>query len=119
MLKREVKSFGYAIKGIAGAFRTEKHLQFHLLAAIAVTALGFWVKLNATEWCIIIICIAMVFVAELFNTAIEKLVDLVSPEYNRTAGLVKDVAAGAVLVASVASAIVGLIIIANKLCNFC
>lgn len=115
MLKRELKSFGYAIKGIASAFRTEKHLQFHLLAAVAVTVLGFWVKLNATEWCIIMICIAMVLVAELFNTAIEKLVDLVSPEYDRIAGLVKDVAAGAVLIASIASAVIGVIIIGSKL----
>lgn len=116
MLKREVKSFGYAIKGLASAFGTEKHLQFHLLAAVAVTVIGFWVQLNTTEWSVIIICIAMVFVAELFNTAIEKLVDLVSPEYNKTAGLVKDVAAGAVLIASVAAAVVGVIIIGSKFC---
>ncbi|MES2691589.1 MAG: diacylglycerol kinase family protein [Bacteroidota bacterium] len=117
MLKREVKSFGYAIKGVISAFKSEKHLQFHLLAAAAVTALGFWLKLNTIEWSIIIICIAMVFVAELFNTAIEKLVDLVSPEYNKTAGLIKDVAAGAVLLASIAAAIVGVLVIGNKCCT--
>lgn len=115
MLKREVNSFTYAIRGIISAFKTEPHLRFHLFAAVLVVGVGFWVNLDANEWSIIAICIAMVFAAELFNTAIEKLTDLVSPAYNKTAGLVKDVAAGAVLVVAIAAVLVGLLIIAPKL----
>jgi diacylglycerol kinase (ATP) len=115
MFKQEVKSFGYAIKGFLAACKTETHLKFHVLAAVMVTALGFYVKLNAIEWCIIVLCIASVIAAELFNTAIEKVVDLVSPNYHKTAGFIKDVSAAAVLVLSVAAAIVGCIIFINKL----
>lgn len=70
----------------------------------------FFFGITRTEWIVIILCIGVVIAAELFNTAIEKLVDLVSPERHPIAGQVKDIAAGAVLVCAVAAAIIGIII---------
>lgn len=115
MLKREIRSFGYAFRGLASAFRSEPHLRFHLLAAVAVVAAGCWFGLTRTEWCVVVLCIASVFAAELFNTAVEKLVDLVSPGYNKTAGLVKDLASAAVLITAAGAAIAGGVIFWDKL----
>lgn len=92
------RSFGYAFKGIGILFRTQVNAQIHLLAALVITVMGFWLKLTPWEWCVIVVCMAMVLLAEALNTAVEFLVDLVSPDYHPLAGKVKDVAAGAVLI---------------------
>ena len=88
----------------------EQNLSFHLIASVIVIIAGFVLGITRTEWMIIALCIGVVIAAELFNTAIEKLVDLVSPERHPIAGQVKDIAAGAVLICAAAAAIVGLII---------
>ena len=75
-----------------------------------VTVCGFYFGITPTEWCIVVICFGVVLAAEGFNTAIERLVDLVSPGFHPIAGDVKDVAAGAVLICAIAAAIVGSII---------
>ena len=72
---------------------------------------------HSTEWCIVVICFGVVLAAEGFNTAIERLVDLVSPEFHPVAGDVKDVAAGAVLICAIAAAIIGCIIFVPYLMN--
>lgn len=109
-LKKQLRSFGYAWKGIQSCVGKEQNLSFHLIAAMAVIIAGIVLGITRTEWIMVVMCIGTVIAAELFNTAIEKLVDLVSPERHPVAGRVKDIAAGAVLICAVAAAIIGLII---------
>lgn len=108
--KKQLRSFGYAWKGIRTCVGKEQNLSFHLIATVVVTISGFVLGITRTEWMIIILCIGVVIAAELFNTAIERLVDLVSPGRHPIAGQVKDIAAGAVLVCAATTAIIGLII---------
>ena len=109
-LKKQLRSFGYAWKGIQSCVGKEQNLSFHLIAAMAVIIAEIVLGITRTEWIMVVMCIGTVIAAELFNTAIEKLVDLVSPERHPVAGQVKDIAAGAVLICAVAAAIIGLII---------
>ena len=117
-LKKQLRSFGYAWQGIQGCIGKEQNLSFHLIATAVVIIAGFAFGITRTEWMIIILCIGVVIAAELFNTAIEKLVDLVSPDRPPIAGQVKDIAAGAVLVCAVAAAIIGLLIFVPYLTRF-
>ncbi|GGF03090.1 diacylglycerol kinase family protein [Hymenobacter cavernae] len=110
LLRRRAASFGHAFRGIWLALRSELHLQFHAAATVIVVGLGFYFELTATEWMLVAVAVGTVWTAELVNTAIEALTDLVSPEYHPLAGKAKDVAAGAVLVAAVAALVVGLFI---------
>lgn len=116
--KKQLRSFGYAWKGICCCVGKEQNLSFHLIATVAVVIAGFAFGISRTEWMIMLLCIGVVIAAELFNTAIEKLVDLVSPGRHPLAGQVKDIAAGAVLVCAVAAAIAGLIIFLPYLTRF-
>ena len=108
--KKQMKSFTFAWKGILTCAGHEQNITFHLLAAIAVIVAGFIFHITHIEWMVVMLCIGSVIAAELFNSAIERLVDLVSPERNKIAGEVKDIAAGAVLVTAIAAATVGLIV---------
>ena len=108
--KKQMKSFTFAWKGILTCAGHEQNITFHLLAAIVVVVAGFIFHITHVEWMVVMLCIGTVIAAELFNSAIERLVDLVSPERNKIAGEVKDIAAGAVLVTAIAAAIVGLIV---------
>ena len=108
--KKQLRSFGFAWQGIKSCIGKEQNLSFHLIASALVVVAGFVFGITKVEWLIIILCIGVVVAAELFNTAIERLVDLVSPGRHPIAGQVKDIAAGAVLVCAVAAAIIGLII---------
>lgn len=110
LMNKRIKSFGYAWKGIQSFISKEPNARIHCLAIAFVTAAGFFFGITRMEWLVIIICFGLVLAAEGFNTAIERLVNLVSPEHNPIAGDVKDIAAGAVLICAVAAAIVGLII---------
>jgi diacylglycerol kinase (ATP) len=114
-LKKRIQSFGFAFKGIAHVFAHEHNMWIHLCAALCVTVAGFYFHIDSTEWLFVLLCIGGVIAAELINSAIEKLVDLVSPQYNINAGLIKDIAAGAVLIMAIVSVIVGLIIFIPKL----
>src|SRR5688500_15259882 len=100
-LLKTLKSFKYAFHGIYLVIRYENNTRVHLAATIMVIGLGMLLQLSLVEWSIILMQIGLVWTAEIFNTALEKLVDLVSPEYNPKAGIVKDIAAGAVLVISI------------------
>mgnify|MGYP000238689814 FL=1 len=102
-------SFTYAFKGLRLAFR-ERNFLLHCLSASLVIFLGLWLQVTATEWCILLLCTGLVMTAEIMNTAIEKLVDLVSPGFNIDAGRIKDLSAAAVLWISIVSAIIGLVI---------
>jgi diacylglycerol kinase len=107
------KSFGYAWSGITVAFAEQLNLKIHSAITVVVIAMGFYFHITRTEWIILVLCIALVISLELINTAIENLVDLVTLERKPLAGKIKDIAAGAVLIASVASAITGIIIFYN------
>lgn len=113
-IKRK-KAFFYAGRGIFKLFMQEAHAKIHLAAAILVVIFGFLFNVSASEWCILLICIGGVFMSEGFNTAIEKLCDKVSPEYNILIETAKDVAAGSVLLFVMASIAIGLIIFLPKL----
>ena len=109
-IKKRLKSFTYAWKGIRGFVCREHNVWIHLTMAMLVIIAGFIFDIEKFEWVAIIICIGVVIAAEAFNTAIERLVNLVSPEWHPIAGEVKDIAAGAVLICAIAAAIVGLVI---------
>ncbi|TSD64007.1 diacylglycerol kinase family protein [Inquilinus sp. KBS0705] len=114
-MKKLIRSFGFAFKGIAYAFNTQQNFRIHTVAAILAIALGWFLKLNVDEWQWVALCIMLVLVAELLNTAIETLTDLVSPGYNKLAGHVKDISAAAVLITAFFALVTGLIIFVPKL----
>lgn len=109
------KSFRYAFQGIKTLFKSEHNAWIHLTAAVLVIFCGFELEISATEWCIVVICIGAVTMAEAFNTAIEAIADKVSPEYNPLIGKAKDVAAGGVLLMAIGAAACGLIIFLPKI----
>lgn len=115
MLKKRLNSFRYAFAGLGELLRTQPNARIHLLATCAVLAAGFYFGISKVEWCLAILAIAMVFSAEAFNTAIENLTDLASPNYHPLAGKAKDVAAAAVLIAAIGAAAVGLVIFLPKI----
>lgn len=101
MLKQMFKSIGVAFDGIIDLVKSENNAKIHLISTIIVVIVGLKLQFLAIEWLWISLAIAGVWVAELINTAIEKLTDLVSPEINPIAKKVKDYAAGAVLVMAI------------------
>ncbi len=109
------KSLGYAWSGIWACIKKERNMKIHLGMMIAVIICGLIFSLTYTEWIICILLFGIVMALELLNTAVEAVVDLVSPAYHPLAKLAKDTAAGAVLVAAIAAAIIGLIIFIPKL----
>ena len=111
------RSFSYALRGIGTVFKEEFNARVHLLAALVVVVLGFVLKVSSWEWIILILVMGGVFAMELINTSIEKLADLYSIELNPKIKKIKDLAAGAVLVASITSIIIGLIIFLPKILN--
>ncbi|MFR5758759.1 MAG: diacylglycerol kinase family protein [Bacteroides cellulosilyticus] len=108
--KKQIRSFGYAWKGIRQCVGKEQNLSFHLITTTVVIAAGFFFGITRTEWIVIILCIGVVIAAELFNTAIEKLVDLVSPERHPIAGQVKTLPPEQCWCALLRRAIIGIII---------
>ena len=115
--KKFLNSFKYAFNGIITSFRTEKNMKIHILMMLLVAIAGIILKINVIEWIICIILFAIVISAELFNTAIETVVNMITMEKNEKAKIAKDVSAGAVLVTAIGSAIVGLIIFIPKVVN--
>jgi diacylglycerol kinase (ATP) len=116
-LKSRFKSFTFAARGIVYAIKSQPNLWLHLLAAIAVIALGIYYNISTAEWFFIIFAIGIVLSAELFNSSIEKIVDLIQPEKHKFAGQAKDMAAGAVLITAFAAATVGFLIFLPKIIN--
>lgn len=94
------QSFGYAIRGICMVARSERNFQIHLVACVVVVLLAIVVGCSALDWAILCLAMGLVLVAESLNTAIEAVVDLVSPEHHHLAGRAKDIAAGGVLLAA-------------------
>lgn len=115
MVQKFLKSFGYAFSGLAHAFKTQFNFKFHITAMCIALIAGWHLDLTANEWRWLIAASGLVLVAELFNTAIEVLVDLVSPAYNEKAKVVKDVAAAAVLLAAITAISIGFLLFIPKL----
>lgn len=105
-----MRSFGYAIRGVGLMLALQANARIHALATVVVVALGFVLGLERWEWCAVTGAIGLVWAAEGFNTALEALTDLVSPGAHPLAGRAKDIAAGAVLCAALAAAVIGLIV---------
>lgn len=114
-IQKCLTSFGYALNGIRYLFKHENNIRYQLLAGAVTIALGFYLKVSATEWLILLIFIGLVLMAEAFNTAIEKLCDFVHPDQHPKIGIIKDLSAGAVLLISITAAIVGVIIFGSRL----
>ncbi len=108
--RKRITSFGYAFNGIGYMFRTQHNSRIHLAIAILVVICGLISRVSNLEWCLLIFAMGLVFFAELINTAIEYLIDIVSPEFQEKAGHAKDLAAGAVLLTAITSVIIGLVI---------
>lgn len=108
--KARLLSFKHAFNGITDFFQTEHNALVHLVIAILAVGFGIWLSISTLEWIIIICLIGIVFIAELFNTAIEKLGDSVTRDYNETIKKAKDFSAAAVFIAALTAVIIGLII---------
>jgi diacylglycerol kinase len=114
-LTRRMISFRYAFEGWSYVLRTQHNAWIHAAATIAVVVLAFWLELSRVEWSILVLTIALVWIAEFANTALEAVIDLISTDYHPLAKTAKDVAAGAVLISACAAVIVGLIILGPPL----
>ncbi len=110
-----VESFRFAFSGLWYALRTQRNTRIHLSIAVGAVVLGLWLGLSPTQWAVLVLTIGFVLVSEMLNTVAEVLVDLVSPGYHPLAKVVKDVTAGAVLLAAIISVIVGLLVLGPPL----
>jgi diacylglycerol kinase len=113
-MKTFLNSFIYAFNGLVYAFKTQLNFKVHCIAAVFTIALGAYLGLSHAEWTLIAIAIGLVIVVELINTAIEVLVDLVSPQQHPKAGAIKDIAAAAVLIAAVVAVAIGVFVFIPK-----
>ncbi len=109
------KSFLFAIQGFRTAVRTERNIKVMIAGGIAAIVAGLIVGLDAVSWAVVLVCCGVVISAELLNTAVETVVDLVSPEFHPLAGRAKDIAAAAVWILSMLVAVVGIIVFANAI----
>lgn len=112
--KRLINSFKYAFYGIGQAYIGEQNLKIHTFVALLVVGAGFFFEISYVEWLICLVLIGLVLMAEFFNTSLEYVVDLVSPEFHPLAKAAKDTASAGVLMMAIISAVVGLIIFAPK-----
>lgn len=109
------KSFGFALQGFRYTLATERNIRVMLGGAAFAVVMGLVLQLDLVSWAIVLLCIGCVLAAELMNTAIETVVDLVSPKYHPLAGHAKDIAAAAVYVLSFLVAVVGVCVFANAI----
>lgn len=116
-LSYQLRTFIFAFKGLIIFFREELKAKIHLAAAILAITLGLLLHISLGEWIAICIAIGLVFTFEIINTAIEKIVDLVSPDHHKLAGDAKDLTAAAVLISSLTALGIGLIIFIPYLLN--
>lgn len=113
--RNRLVSFRYAFNGILCVLRRQHNCWIQIVISLLVVFAGFYFSLSNFEWTVLVLAIALVLSLEMINSAIEYMVDLVSKDYNPVAGKVKDVAAGAVLIAAIFAIIIGLIIFIPKI----
>ena len=107
---RQLRSIGFALNGLWTLLRTQQNAWIHGCASLLAVAFGITLRISPHEWLWILLAITLVWIAEAFNTALEFLADLVSPEFHPQVKQAKDIAAGAVLIAATGAALIGLII---------
>jgi len=115
MIRGRIASFGYAFEGLAVMLRTQPNAWIHSAASVVVVAAGLWVGLDARDWALLVVAIALVWVTEALNTAIEFLADAAVPDPHSLIKHAKDVAAGAVLLASIAAVVIGALVFLPRL----
>lgn len=113
--RHRIRSFGYAFAGIGYMFRTQHNAWVHLAVTLAVIIAGFSFDITGLDWRWIVLAIAIVWLAEAFNTAIEHVCDVVSPEFHASVKRAKDIGAGAVLITAYAAVIIGAMVFAPYL----
>jgi diacylglycerol kinase len=111
---RPLPALRYALRGLAFML-AERNARILLAASVLVLGAGFWLNLSRLEWCAAIAALALVWIAETLNTALERLTDLASPDFHPLAGKAKDVAAGAVLLAMAAAVSIGVVVFGPRL----
>lgn len=116
-IRQRIGSFGFAFKGLRYLLATQHNARIHLLATAMVVAAAFYFRLAAAEWILLLIIIGMVWAAEAINTALELIIDMVSPQKHPLAGHAKDVAAAAVLITAIIAALVGIILFLPHIIN--
>lgn len=114
-ISSRIRSFGHAFRGWGYVLRTQHNAWIHAVTATLVFLLALWLGLPARDWAVLILTVTMVFAAEFVNTAIEAVVDLASPAHHPLAKVGKDVGAAAVLIAALAAALIGLLILGPPL----
>jgi diacylglycerol kinase (ATP) len=114
-LRLRARSIGYALEGWWHVLRTQRNTWIHTLISLAVVGVGLWLGLPPRDWAILVLTMGLVWIAEFFNTAIEALTDLASPQYNHLAKISKDVGAAAVLIAAGTAILIGLLILGPPL----
>lgn len=116
--KRLSRSFKAAFEGIASTYKKEQNIKIHTFIAILVIIFGFFLKINYIEWLVCLVLIGFMLMAEFFNTAIEYVVDLASPDIHPLAKAAKDTASAGVLMMAIIAAVTGLVIFVPKLIEF-
>ncbi|SRR6056297_98496 len=117
-ISRLCKSFFYSFKGIYKTWREEQNLQIQSLAALLVVFLGFYLGITLREWILLIFAIFLVFITELINSALERVSDVLKPRINGYVKEIKDIMAGAVMLASILALIIGLLIFLPYFLNY-
>ena len=107
--------FKFAFRGVMLGLREQTNMKIHVLATLAVVTAGIYFHFNYVDWCMVLLSIGLVIGLELVNTAVEEIVNFISPEKRVEAGRIKDMAAGAVLVSSIAALGVGILLILSKI----
>jgi diacylglycerol kinase len=115
LIAQRLKSFQYAFAGWWHVLRTQPNAWIHAFVTVVVILLGIWLRLPARDWAVLVLTFMAVWMAEFMNTAIEAVVDLVSPDYHPLAKVAKDVAAAAVLVGAIGAVLIGLLILGPPL----
>ncbi|WP_036728573.1 MULTISPECIES: diacylglycerol kinase [Peptoniphilus] len=112
-----IASFNYAVQGIVSALKTEKNMKFHYIAALGVIFISLFMDFTRVEFMFLLLAIIFVITSEMFNTAIERTIDLVVQDYNPIAKYVKDISAGAVLIASVNALVTAYLLFYKRMAN--
>lgn len=110
-----LRSFSFAFQGIAQGLRTQRNMRVELAVAVAAIAAGILLRITAIEWAILAVCIGMVLAAEMLNTSVEFVVDLLTQRFHPTAKLAKDAGAAAVLISALASVAAGIALFGPRL----
>lgn len=112
-----IEAFNDAINGIIESIKKEKHMRFHIISAVIVILLCIFLDITKRDTMLVVIASTLVIITEMINTAFEHLVDMITQEYNKKAKLIKDISAGAVMVAAINALIIGYLVFYDKLLN--